>query len=38
LTNWTIQFAANRVRKERDSIASMAADIGYKSETVFDDA
>jgi len=38
LTNWTIQFAANRVRNERDGIASITADIGYKSEAIFDDA
>jgi AraC-like DNA-binding protein len=38
LTNWRIRLAADQVRNERDGIASIAADIGYESETVFDAA
>jgi len=35
LTGWRIQLAADRLRNGRDSIARIAADIGYESEAAF---
>jgi AraC-like DNA-binding protein len=35
LTGWRIQLAADRLRNGRDSIARIAADIGYESEPAF---
>jgi len=38
VTSWRIQLAADRLRGSKDSIASIAADVGYESETAFNRA
>jgi len=37
VTSWRIQLAANRLRNGGDSIAGIAADVGYESETTCPD-
>jgi AraC-like DNA-binding protein len=38
VTGWRIQLAADRLRNGHDSIASIAADVGYESEAAFNRA
>jgi AraC family transcriptional regulator, alkane utilization regulator len=38
VTSWRIQLAAGRLRNGSDSIASIAADVGYESEAAFNRA
>jgi AraC-like DNA-binding protein len=38
LTGWRMQLAAERIRNSNDSLASIAADIGYESEAAFNRA
>ena len=38
VTSWRIQLAANRLRNGGDSIAGIAADVGYESEAAFNRA
>jgi AraC family transcriptional regulator, alkane utilization regulator len=38
VTSWRIQLAADRLRNSSDSIAGIAADIGYESEAAFNRA
>jgi AraC family transcriptional regulator, alkane utilization regulator len=38
VTSWRIQLAADRLRNGSDSIASIAADVGYESEAAFNRA
>jgi AraC family transcriptional regulator, alkane utilization regulator len=38
ITNWRMQLAADRLRDADDSIASIAADVGYESEAAFNRA
>lgn len=38
LTSWRMQLAAERIRTGRDSLAAIAADIGYDSEAAFNRA
>jgi AraC-like DNA-binding protein len=38
VTSWRIQLAADRLRSRQDSIASIAADVGYESEAAFNRA
>jgi len=38
VTSWRIQLAADRLRGSQDSIASIAADVGYESEAAFNRA
>jgi AraC-like DNA-binding protein len=38
VTSWRMQLAADRIRNGRDSIAVVAADVGYESEAAFNRA
>jgi AraC-like DNA-binding protein len=38
VTSWRIQLAAERLRGSQESIASIAADVGYESEAAFNRA
>ena len=38
VTSWRIQLAADRLRNGSDSIAGIAADVGYESEAAFNRA
>jgi len=38
VTSWRIQLASNRLRNRGDSIAGIAADVGYESEAAFNRA
>jgi AraC family transcriptional regulator, alkane utilization regulator len=38
VTGWRIQLAADRLRNGKDSIAAIAADVGYESEAAFNRA
>ena len=38
LTHWRMQLAAERIRNTSDSLAAIAADIGYESEAAFNRA
>jgi AraC family transcriptional regulator, alkane utilization regulator len=38
LTSWRMQLAADRIRSGRDSLAAIAADVGYDSEAAFNRA
>ena len=38
ITSWRIQLAADRLRSGEDSIAAIAADVGYESEAAFNRA
>jgi AraC-like DNA-binding protein len=38
VTGWRMQLAAERIRNSNDSLASIAADIGYESEAAFNRA
>jgi AraC-like DNA-binding protein len=38
LTGWRMQLAAERIRNSNDSLAAIAADIGYESEAAFNRA
>jgi AraC family transcriptional regulator, alkane utilization regulator len=38
VTSWRIQLAADRLRSSNDSLAAIAADIGYESEAAFNRA
>jgi AraC-like DNA-binding protein len=38
VTSWRLQLAADRLRDGRDSIAKIAADVGYESEAAFNRA
>jgi AraC-like DNA-binding protein len=38
VTSWRIQLAADRLRAGKDSIAGIAAEVGYESEAAFNRA
>ncbi|MFA5951778.1 MAG: AraC family transcriptional regulator [Hyphomicrobium sp.] len=38
VTGWRMQLAADRIRNSNDSLAAVAADVGYESEAAFDRA
>jgi AraC-like DNA-binding protein len=38
LSRWRIQLAAHRMRETQDSIAAIAAGVGYQSEPAFNKA
>lgn len=38
VTSWRIQLAADRLRNGRDTLAAIAADVGYESEAAFNRA
>jgi AraC family transcriptional regulator, alkane utilization regulator len=38
VTSWRMQLAADRIRNSGDSLAAIAADIGYESEAAFNRA
>jgi AraC-like DNA-binding protein len=38
VTGWRMQLAADRIRNSEDSLASIAADVGYESEAAFNRA
>jgi AraC-like DNA-binding protein len=38
VTGWRMQLAAERIRNSNDSLAAIAADIGYESEAAFNRA
>lgn len=35
LTSWRMQLAADRLRNSSDTLAAIAADVGYESEAAF---
>jgi AraC-like DNA-binding protein len=38
VTGWRMQLAAERIRTSKDSLAAIAADVGYESEAAFNRA
>jgi len=38
VTGWRMQLAADRIRNSSDSLAAIAADVGYESEAAFNRA
>jgi AraC-like DNA-binding protein len=38
VTSWRMQLAADRLRNSNDSLAAIAADVGYESEAAFNRA
>lgn len=38
VTGWRMQLAAERIRNSEDSLAVIAADVGYESEVAFNRA
>ena len=38
VTSWRMQLAADRIRNSKDSLAAIAADVGYESEAAFNRA
>jgi AraC-like DNA-binding protein len=38
VTSWRMQLAAERIRNSKDSLAAIAADVGYESEAAFNRA